>query len=674
MKPGVPTGVIWYRLAQLLPNTPGTSALKPISEGKNIDVSMAEPAELAAKILRSYPRSLGYLKLSGSEFFEPGDDTFEGLKQEARFIDPRSMKEHASWRVNNRTYWLIRSFYDNGESSRNWLFLLRAEDSGNIRLADYTHRLRYRVGKNRSGLDENGNIQLTREFATTLGFGGWPLSVDKVSVAFGRYLIASGLWTIDERRWVLMADLSSDQIVFFNRDIPEAATFHALAVTEDGGTILQANSNGHLYFYDIASERLVLRGFDVDDELVVYDPQGYYAASPEGAQFVFLKFPGIAGYNSFQQFAPTLNRPDLIRLVLGGKTTAPDPAIVVPPRLIFAAEVAGSSGSRMAKLKVDATSSTGLSRVRVFIDGRAAEEIPLTGRNAQKELTVPLTPAARWITAVAVDASGYESVPVGRELPGATNASTSRLFAIAIGTDHYVQIPAVCGDDQKSSCDLAAARTDATRFAKSLEELQGSTYASVRVATFLDAKDLHGELIPKIREFVAAANENDTIMLFAAGHGFLDSSTGKFFLATLDSRLESLAATSIGWDELAAGFDGARARVIVFLDACHSGAAGNNGSNDDAVSTFINRRASVAIIAAAKGREESLESGEGGVFTTALVRAITTERLITDSNGNGVIELAELYGALKRRVVAATKGAQTPWIARNLMVGEAPLF
>ena len=64
----------------------------------------------------------------------------------------------------------------------------------------------------------------------------------------------------------------------------------------------------------------------------------------------------------------------------------------------------------------------------------------------------------------------------------------------------------------------------------------------------------------------------------------------------------------------------------------------------------------------------------GGAFTTALVRAFTEDRKATDTNANGAIELAELYGAVKRQVVTHTKGEQTPWIARNQMVGETPLF
>jgi hypothetical protein len=42
----------------------------------------------------------------------------------------------------------------------------------------------------------------------------------------------------------------------------------------------------------------------------------------------------------------------------------------------------------------------------------------------------------------------------------------------------------------------------------------------------------------------------------------------------------------------------------------------------------------------------------------------------TDRNHNGVIEASELYATVKRAVVETTEGRQTPWFARNDMVGD----
>ena len=216
--------IVWDRLCQLLANDKGDTALQPISEGEIVAVAMNELAsptgigsarvprktqttdDPAITIAKTLPKAKGYLKRGGSgDLIAPDDLTDEsywGLKNEAQLIDPRSIKEHSNWRVGNHIYWLIRSFFDYGGSSRNWLFLLHGEETGSAKLVDFTHRLRYRVGKNPSGLDEDGQIERTREFATTMGFGGWPLSFDRVSVAFKRYLIVSGLWTIDARRWI----------------------------------------------------------------------------------------------------------------------------------------------------------------------------------------------------------------------------------------------------------------------------------------------------------------------------------------------------------------------------------------------------------------------------------------------------------------------------------------
>ena len=92
------------------------------------------------------------------------------------------------------------------------------------------------------------------------------------------------------------------------------------------------------------------------------------------------------------------------------------------------------------------------------------------------------------------------------------------------------------------------------------------------------------------------------------------------------------------------------------------------------MTALLEGKSAITVIAAAKGRQESLEFQGGGAFTTALVDALGLRRRGIDLNGNGAIELAELYGSVKSTVVERTNGAQTPWIARNLMVGETPLF
>ena len=213
--------------------------------------------------------------------------------------------------------------------------------------------------------------------------------------------------------------------------MPAATQVDGFGVTEDGRTLVQLNFGGQLHFYDVASGNIILRGYHIDGELIVYDQRGYYTASPEGSQFIFLKFPGLPGYNALHQFARTLKRPDLIEAILAGKGAPPDPRLTPPATLELAVDVAGSPAGRSARLRVAASAVVGLEKLRIFIDGAAAAEHPLAGRSATADITLPLKPEARWVTVVAVDKAGYESVAQGAALPGATKAAGSRLFAIA---------------------------------------------------------------------------------------------------------------------------------------------------------------------------------------------------------------------------------------------------
>ncbi|MBS0244572.1 MAG: hypothetical protein JSS20_20565, partial [Proteobacteria bacterium] len=330
----IPVETLWGRIAQLLPRGSASDALPPLSRG-SIATDAAEAGDgVANTIIGALAKARAVLKPSGAGDYvdgaEIGVDDYYGLKAEARFIDPRTIRQTAQWQVGEERYWLATALFDYGASSRNWLFLLHGTAGGPTKLVDLTHRLRFKVGRLPSGLDEHGNLEITEDFATTMGFGGWPRSIDRVRVVRDRYLVASGLWTIDSRRWVLVYDLGAEQILYFNRDLPEAPAFVDLALTEDGRLLVQTNGNGHFYIYDVARGALALEGVDIDDELVIYDPRGYYGSTPEAAQFVFLKYPGLPGYQSFRQFARTLSRPDVIAAALAGRRIADEPRLSLP--------------------------------------------------------------------------------------------------------------------------------------------------------------------------------------------------------------------------------------------------------------------------------------------------------------------------------------------------------
>lgn len=87
--------------------------------------------------------------------------------------------------------------------------------------------------------------------------------------------------------------------------------------------------------YALADARLLLEGRYVDDEIIVWTPDGRYDATAEGAHFAYLKFPGRYGQYTFQQFDKQLKVSGLVQKVLSGKelNTPTFAAVNVPPNL-----------------------------------------------------------------------------------------------------------------------------------------------------------------------------------------------------------------------------------------------------------------------------------------------------------------------------------------------------
>ena len=159
---------------------------------------------------------------------------------------------------------------------------------------------------------------------------------------------------------------------------------------------------------------------------------------------------------------------------------------------------------------------------------------------------------------------------------------------------------------------------------------------------------------------------------------------GQLYLTPSGFQSANPVKTGLAWSRIAPVLRCSPARVLVALDACHAGAAGMSGvaSNDDAVSVLLSgRQAPMIVFAASKGRQFSHEDKpgspvrwSGGVFTYALIRALTDDRQSADLNGNGVLEVSELYRAVKSRVVTETQSEQTPWLVRHDIVGDFALF
>ncbi|MEK7838405.1 MAG: caspase family protein, partial [candidate division NC10 bacterium] len=163
-----------------------------------------------------------------------------------------------------------------------------------------------------------------------------------------------------------------------------------------------------------------------------------------------------------------------------------------------------------------------------------------------------------------------------------------------------------------------------------------------------------------------AARKDDTVLIFFAGHGAPEidpqgverDGLAKYLIPS-DADPDDLYSTALPMDDIQTIFGRIEAeRVIVFLDACYSGAAGGRtfsskktrGSHvDDLFLERLTRSKGRAIITASRPAEVSIELPElgHGLFTYYLLQGL---RGAADLNRDGIVSLQELYEYVEQQV------------------------
>ena len=185
-----------------------------------------------------------------------------------------------------------------------------------------------------------------------------------------------------------------------------------------------------------------------------------------------------------------------------------------------------------------------------------------------------------------------------------------------------------------------------------------------------------------LNRLVTSTREGDLVLVFFSGHGYEEQ--GRAYLLPANADLEALDQSAIERDAFVRQIDRLAAKkVIVVLDACHSGGVnrGGKGAGKDAALSakyYENFTGSQgrAFIASSGGGELSWEDEDKGhgVFTSALVDALSgkADRQPRD----GVISLNELRGYVETEVSdwAGRRGkSQHPQVSLESAFGDIPL-
>lgn len=289
------------------------------------------------------------------------------------------------------------------------------------------------------------------------------------------------------------------------------------------------------------------------------------------------------------------------------------------------------------------------------------------------------------------DANGIESPHISRFYNN-TNMVKPDLYLVVIASEKF----------KNNNFDLAYALKDANDVANTMAN--SKSFNSVKVKKLLN-QDFSPDSVKNLKNFFAKATINDVVMVFFAGHGYLDSDLSYYF-PTYYTDFSDPKINSVAYNSFEGLFKGMKPiRKLMFIDACFSGEVDEDvliedDSNKDrgkdsaralrvagtvfAQSTALEmsktvfsdlRQSSGATIISSAGGTEAAFEGEkwnNGLFTHCLLKGL--KNLKADNNSDSKIMLSELQKFVSEEVYKLSEGKQMPTYRMENMVLDYELW
>ncbi len=476
----------------------------------------------------------------------------------------------------------------------------------------------------------------------------------------------------------------------------------SLNVSHDGRYVVAALADGSLRWYSFADGRELLGLFLHSNHVdwVLWRPDGYYASSPAGDQFV--------GWHVNQgqdtaplfyravQFERIFYRPDLLRAQLDepAHTTDSGPLVTISELKEIAPPI--------IEVTEGTTHSDGQAQLQVSVDGQGKpidqyivyqNDIPIL-RPGQRALQgadrsrftreVRFTPSVDG-DEIRVEAFNGRSMGLAEyylRIPGARPrpAVPGDLYLLAVGVNHFARMAAGAN---ALLPDLSFAAQDAQAIAHDFAAAQGHPYAHVHVMDLSDGNaPPTRDAVVNALSFLNQAGAGDTAILFLASHGFSDEAGNYFFVprdATEDDLraavgnhfIDSEPATLISWRVFFDAMREVAGRRLLIVDTCNSQAI--SGSFDD---HSLKKRSSAslfAIMTATEAGEASQEyaPGKHGLFTYSLIDGLQTR-----AGGSRVVSIVGAYQHARELVgqLHDPSDPQTPQLLAPPALEDTPLI
>ena len=297
-----------------------------------------------------------------------------------------------------------------------------------------------------------------------------------------------------------------------------------------------------------------------------------------------------------------------------------------------------------------------------------SDEVPLVAGYNQIQLSITSKGGEKFSKTIGISrkASILGNVPLvssgGKKVRVA--GSGPQAWAVIVGVSEY-QNPGIPS--------LKFADKDAEAFANFLRRPEGGSYDSDHMLILLNKDATLAKVKDALINFLTQAIDMDLVIIYFAGHGAPEPARpANTYLLTYDSDPNALGTSAFPmWDiqTVLARYITAK-RVIVFSDACHSGAISVNfatrglgSAEENLVNQYLadlsKTKPGIVVFTASAAGEVSQEFPDmgHGAFTYYMLEGLEGK---ADYNNDYTITINELMQYVEEQVKRKTHGAQNP--------------
>lgn len=483
-------------------------------------------------------------------------------------------------------------------------------------------------------------------------------SVPSVAISHDSKLVAAGL----SERAYSSGDVGANQgVIIWDVETGKPrltlrghqAGIAAVTFSPNDHWIISASYDGTIRYWDRDDGELVATlSTALDGRWLIVTKKGFFAGSPDSDDLLHV----VRGFDTFSilQFREQLYRPDLVRQLLNGdpeliyKNAANDldlekildsgPPPEIDPLPGMSPQKAGST-MRVTVRLTDTGGGIGKKivwRVNgvVWRSGESEAELAVRDDKGFKiaSETLPLDPGKKnLIEIVAFNAAGLlASNPLVVPVSPFGTSRAPKMFILAAGVSDYV----------KPEWKLSFAAEDAKDFAERLKSA-AQMYEDVEVRVVPEEQVTKSGLAKVFAELSRKVASSDVFVLFVAGHGRTDRSTGTYYFLQRDLTFDGgqTIMDGIGQDTWLGWLGEIRAqKSVLIFDTCESSSATGITRGTTERETAVDRLRYATgrsiITAATQAAFEGID--DHGILTYALLDAFS-------GNGDDAPKEVDLY-------------------------------